>query len=256
MTVEVFRPAGQEVPQNPVLRFMTPVGEMIYNRRNHAVLSPLVGATKLTLTEGVIFDALMTQPESTITYDDLAKTLWNTPQASGAQVHTMHVYATRLRVRLEDKSPFQLIHTVPNVGYSLTDPAQGWEHFKSREIITCETPIGEVRYRLPEMTVFSPLLGHEVQLTPTENAFFKKLIAQPDRIHAAEEIAKEVWGFSAVGKAEKHMLRIVVGLLRKKLGENDAGNPRLVVNTKNKGYSLIPPVNPDLIGVDRRWIIV
>lgn len=244
---ETLRPTGQEVLQVPVLGVMTPLGEMIYYPEGRTALSPLVGEpTQLTRTQGIIFEALMTKPESTVTYEELAMTIWNVQKPNPIDIHRMHIYVSRLRVILGDKpilrshhTNFQLIHTVPNVGCSLTDPAQGWERFRSKEIISCETPAGQIRYRLPERTVFSPVLGREVQLSPLQSALLKKLISEPDIVHTYGEILKEVWNTVQCSQGEIVLIQNVIKGLRKRIGD-DGQNPRLIYTRPGVGLSLTP----------------
>lgn len=245
---ETLRPTGQEVLQNPILRVMTPLGEISYDRESRSALSPLVGEpVELTPTEGVIFDALMTQPESTITYREVGQSLYGIQQVDHADIHSIHVHILRLRLKLGDKivsgkasnALFQLIHYVPNVGYSLTDPALGWEQFKSKEILTCETPAGELRLCLPEMAVSSPLLARKVQLAPVDFALLKNLASEPYRIHEYSELLTAVWNVNEVSRVTIHMIIQRVFSLRNKLGD-DGQEPRLVYTTPGVGLSLTP----------------
>ena len=67
----------EEAVSDPVLRFETPYGEMKYDRWSRTTFSPLVSEpVQLTHTEAVILETLMTQPESTVTYNELASSLW------------------------------------------------------------------------------------------------------------------------------------------------------------------------------------
>lgn len=247
-------PVQQEVLRNPVLRFMTPLGEMRYDRRSQTALSPLLGEpTQLPHTQAVTFEALITQPESTFTYEELAMTIWGISQPSQTDMNAIRTGGImRLRAKLGDKplknkgqNPcYQLIHTIPYVGYSLTNPALGWEHFKSKEILSCETIAGELRLRLPEMTAFSPLTEQETQLLPLEFALLKSLVVEPNRVHEYAELLREAWDvFLPVSEKNVHMLRERIRAVRVKLGD-DGLNPRLIYNVLDKvkgrrGYLLM-----------------
>jgi two-component system KDP operon response regulator KdpE len=75
-----------------------------------------------------------------------------------------------------------------------------------------------------------------VRLTKTELALLEQLVTQPGKLLTHEYLLRKVWG-RGYG-SESNYLRVYVGQLRRKLGD-DAGNPRLIVTEPGIGYRWI-----------------
>ena len=78
--------------------------------------------------------------------------------------------------------------------------------------------------------------GELVHLTRTELALLELLVRNPGKLLTHQAILREVWGPEYGGEAE--YLRVYVGQLRKKLGDN-AANPRLILTEPGIGYRWI-----------------
>jgi two-component system KDP operon response regulator KdpE len=79
------------------------------------------------------------------------------------------------------------------------------------------------------------LAGQEVALTPKEYAVLALLARHPGRVVTQQQLLREVWGPSHVG--DSHYLRVVVGHLRQKLGDEPAA-PRYLLTEAGVGYRL------------------
>ena len=75
--------------------------------------------------------------------------------------------------------------------------------------------------------------GDVVHLTKTELALLEQLVTQPGKLLTHEHLLRQVWG-QGYG-SESNYLRVYVGQLRRKLGD-DAANPRLIVTEPGIGY--------------------
>jgi two-component system, OmpR family, KDP operon response regulator KdpE len=75
-----------------------------------------------------------------------------------------------------------------------------------------------------------------VHLTKTELALLECLVRNPGKLLTQEYLLREVWG-PQYG-TEANYLRVYVGQLRKKLGD-DAANPRLILTEPGIGYRWI-----------------
>jgi len=75
-----------------------------------------------------------------------------------------------------------------------------------------------------------------VHLTRTELALLELLVRNPGKLLTQEYILREVWG-PGYG-TESNYLRVYVGQLRKKLGD-DAAHPRLILTEPGIGYRWI-----------------
>jgi two-component system KDP operon response regulator KdpE len=75
--------------------------------------------------------------------------------------------------------------------------------------------------------------GDVVHLTKTELALLEQLATQPGKLLTHEYLLRNVWG-RGYG-SESNYLRVYVGQLRRKLGD-DATNPRLIVTEPGIGY--------------------
>ncbi len=78
--------------------------------------------------------------------------------------------------------------------------------------------------------------GAPVHLTRTELSLLELFVRNPGRLLTQELLLREVWG-PQYG-TESNYLRVYVGQLRKKLGD-DAANPRLILTEPGIGYRWI-----------------
>ncbi|MFJ2972822.1 response regulator [Pseudomonas fulva] len=79
----------------------------------------------------------------------------------------------------------------------------------------------------------------EVTLTRKEYALLAQLASHPGRVITQQQLLKDIWGPTHVG--DTHYLRIVVGHLRQKLGD-DPMAPRFIATEAGVGYRLLAPV--------------
>lgn len=75
--------------------------------------------------------------------------------------------------------------------------------------------------------------GHVVALTRKEFAVLSLLVRHPGRVVSQQQILREVWG--ATHTQDTHYLRIVMGKLRQKLGD-DPSTPRWLKTEPGVGY--------------------
>ncbi len=78
--------------------------------------------------------------------------------------------------------------------------------------------------------------GEPVHLTRTELTLLEELVRNPGRLLTQQYLLREVWG-PGYG-SESNYLRVYVGQLRKKLGD-DASRPRLILTEPGIGYRWI-----------------
>jgi two-component system KDP operon response regulator KdpE len=78
--------------------------------------------------------------------------------------------------------------------------------------------------------------GAPVHLTRTELALLEQLTRNPGKLLTHEFLLRQVWG-QGYG-SESNYLRVYIGQLRRKLGD-DAANPRLIVTEPGIGYRWI-----------------
>jgi two-component system KDP operon response regulator KdpE len=78
--------------------------------------------------------------------------------------------------------------------------------------------------------------GEPVHLTRTELELLELLARNPGKLLTHEYLLRQVWGKSF--GSESNYLRVYVGQLRRKLGD-DATNPRLIVTEPGIGYRWI-----------------
>ncbi len=95
---------------------------------------------------------------------------------------------------------------------------------------------GELRVDVGGRRVF--LSGEEVRLTRTEFDLLAELAARRGEALPHETLLEKVWGPEY--KGENHYLKVYIGRLRDKL-EDDASQPRLIVNVRGVGYRLNAP---------------
>jgi two-component system KDP operon response regulator KdpE len=82
------------------------------------------------------------------------------------------------------------------------------------------------------------LSGAEVRLTRTEFDLLAELAAHRGEALPHEALLEKVWGPEY--RSENHYLKVYIGRLRDKL-EDDAAQPRLIVNVRGVGYRLNSP---------------
>lgn len=80
------------------------------------------------------------------------------------------------------------------------------------------------------------LAGAEVALTPKEYAVLAMLARHLGRVVTQQQLLKDIWGPSHAD--DSHYLRVVVGHLRQKLGD-DPTAPRFIVTEAGVGYRLL-----------------
>ncbi|WP_413043598.1 response regulator [Pseudomonas sp. YJ42] len=81
--------------------------------------------------------------------------------------------------------------------------------------------------------------GQEVSLTRKEYAVLAELGRYLGRVVTQQQLLKDIWGPSHSG--DTHYLRVVVGHLRRKLGDDPAA-PRFIVTEAGVGYRLTAEV--------------
>lgn len=79
------------------------------------------------------------------------------------------------------------------------------------------------------------LHGQEVALTPKEYAVLAALARQPGRVVTQQLLLRDIWGPTHL--EDSHYLRVVVGHLRQKLGDDPAA-PQFIVTEAGIGYRL------------------
>ena len=80
--------------------------------------------------------------------------------------------------------------------------------------------------------------GAEVRLTPKEFDLLALLISNHGRIVTHPQLLRELWGKTHEG--DTHYLRVYVGQLRQKLGD-DPAEPQFIANEPGIGYRFIDP---------------
>ena len=80
------------------------------------------------------------------------------------------------------------------------------------------------------------LAGADVSLTRKEFLVLSMLARHLDRVITQQQLLKEIWGPSHA--EDSHYLRVVVGHLRQKLGDNPAA-PRFILTEAGVGYRLM-----------------
>jgi two-component system KDP operon response regulator KdpE len=80
--------------------------------------------------------------------------------------------------------------------------------------------------------------GESIHLSRKEYELLRLLIAQRGTVLTHQTILRAVWGPEQAG--ETHYLRVLVGQLRQKLGD-DPARPRFIVTVQGVGYRLAIP---------------
>ena len=78
--------------------------------------------------------------------------------------------------------------------------------------------------------------GLEISLTRKEYAVLAELAQHTGRVVTQQQLLKDIWGPSHSG--DTHYLRVVVGHLRRKLGD-DPSAPRFIITEAGGGYRLV-----------------
>jgi two-component system KDP operon response regulator KdpE len=105
---------------------------------------------------------------------------------------------------------------------------------------TAEPAPSETLFKLGGLQVNLPLRelsvdGKPVHLSKKEYELLRLLISRPGQIFTHQQILSKVWDPSR--ENETHYLRVLVGQLRSKLGD-DPSNPRFIVTVQGVGYRL------------------
>ncbi len=106
-------------------------------------------------------------------------------------------------------------------------------HTDGAENVATEFSMGGLRIDLPsrELTVD----GNPVHLSKKEYELLHLLISRPGQIFTHQQILSRIWNPSR--ENETHYLRVLVGQLRAKLGD-DPSHPRFIVTVQGVGYRL------------------
>lgn len=83
--------------------------------------------------------------------------------------------------------------------------------------------------------------GRPVRLTPREFALLELLMRHPGKVLTHAALLREVWG--PEHQEDTHYLRIYIGQLRKKLGDDPAA-PRFIANEPGIGYRMQTAATP------------
>jgi two-component system KDP operon response regulator KdpE len=105
---------------------------------------------------------------------------------------------------------------------------------RDRERPAADEPVftaGELRVDLPARQVW--IAGREVRLSRKEWELLRLMVQHAGRVLTHQQILRSVWG--PAHETETHYLRVLVGHLRQKLGD-DPSCPRFVVTEPGVGY--------------------
>ncbi len=106
-------------------------------------------------------------------------------------------------------------------------------HTEEAENVATEFSMGGLTIDLPSREV--TVDGKPVHLSKKEYELLHLLISRPGQIFTHQQILSRVWNPSR--ENETHYLRVLVGQLRAKLGD-DPSNPRFIVTVQGVGYRL------------------
>lgn len=84
--------------------------------------------------------------------------------------------------------------------------------------------------------------GEPLHLTKKEYELLRLLVASPGQVLTHQQILRTVWG--PAQQDETHYLRVLVGQLRNKLGD-DPAHPRFIITVQGVGYRLAIPLALD-----------
>lgn len=126
--------------------------------------------------------------------------------------------------------PFGIAELLARVRAALrTHKAQAGE--QPSEIVAGDLHIDLARHRVK-------VAGRSVKLSRKEFDILRLLAQNAGRIVTHQYLLREVWG--PAQEHEVHYLRVYVGHLRQKLGD-DSANPRFIINEPGVGYRLLLP---------------
>lgn len=80
------------------------------------------------------------------------------------------------------------------------------------------------------------VMGKLVHLSRKEYSLLRMLVNNPDRVLTHQQIIREIWG--ANREDETHHLRVLIGHLRQKLGDQPT-RPRYILTVQGVGYRLL-----------------
>ncbi|MCX5999884.1 MAG: response regulator [Chloroflexi bacterium] len=93
---------------------------------------------------------------------------------------------------------------------------------------------GDLRVDLTARLV--AVAGREIQLTPTEYALLRTLVAHAGSVLTHHHLLREVWGGTGY-EQEAHMLHVNISNLRRKI-EADPSRPQILITEPGVGYRL------------------
>lgn len=120
--------------------------------------------------------------------------------------------------------PFGISELMARVRVSLRDRAE-----PEPEATTIR--IGELNVDLPKRSV--TLSGHPLHLSKKEYDLLRLFVTHAGRVLTHQQILRQIWG--PPYERETHYLRVLVGHLRQKLGD-DPARPRFIVTEQGVGY--------------------
>jgi two-component system, OmpR family, KDP operon response regulator KdpE len=123
--------------------------------------------------------------------------------------------------------PFSIDELLARVRAALRARLQGIA--QAAEVVVGELVVDVPRHRVS-------VAGQDVKLTRKEFELLKMLAQNAGRIVTHRQILREVWGPAHV--EDVHYLRIYIGHLRQKLGD-DPANPQFIESEPGVGYRLI-----------------
>ena len=104
-------------------------------------------------------------------------------------------------------------------------------HTVSGELVPTSSKLGDIEINFARQSVTAH--GSKINLTPTEYSILQQLVLNKDKVMTHTMLLQKVWGKNYY--TEKEYLRVFIGHLRKKLGD-DSKNPKYIVNIPGVGY--------------------